>query len=129
MQQMQDFGVLREISSMQVNKTKKFKLKKDKCVAGLGTIILVRSLCSMCALLKRHSEKKIKHLAGKMGKPFSLIQMPQTFSKTGSDSQITSDCSVNFEHYPREAQGSQILAAYQSQVLFDNRYHTYETKQ
>ena len=59
MQQMQDFDVLKEISSMQVNKTKKFKLKKDKCVAGLDTIILVRSLCGMCAPLTRHSVKKM----------------------------------------------------------------------
>lgn len=56
---MQDFDILREIGSVQVAKTKTFKLKKDKCVAVLGIIILVRSLRGMRALLTRHSLKKI----------------------------------------------------------------------
>lgn len=78
MQQMRDFDILREIGSVQLIKIKPFELKKDKCVAVLGTIILVRSLCGRCALLTRHSlEKKIKCLAGKIEKQFSHIQMSQ----------------------------------------------------
>jgi len=62
---------------VQLNKTNKFKLKKEKCVARLGTISVVRPLCSMCALLMRHFVEKNKPFAGKMRKKLSHIQLYQ----------------------------------------------------
>lgn len=91
MQYMQDFDVLREIISVQVNKTKKIKSKKEKCIAGLGTIILERPLCGMCTLLTRHSVKKINLSQVKWESNF-LIFKCHSFSKTASGAQITSDC-------------------------------------